>query len=119
MDLLPSVFAEQETLKHEKSEEEYIEAWGSDEEQQDLRSDAYVVYGRTIEELFEQYKKWGGQRDLPIHVWNTIIVEEVGEVAKALLNQDVKHTQKEIVQVIACLIQLYHTLKYTDLDEVW
>lgn len=119
MILLPSILAEQETLKQEKTEEEWIEAFAADVEQQALRTTAHTIYGKSIEELFRQYQKWGGQREITPHVWNTIMVEEIGEIAKALLDQDVVHAQKEIVQAVTCLVQLYHALKEADWGETW
>ena len=119
MILLPSILAEQETLKQEKTEEEWIEAFAADVEQQALRTTAHTIYGKSIEELFRQYQKWGGQREITPHVWNTIMVEEVGEIAKALLDKDAAHAQKEIIQAVTCLVQLYHALKEEDWGETW
>ena len=119
MILLPSILAEQETLKQEKTEEEWIEAFAADVEQQALRTTAHTIYGKSIEELFRQYQKWRGQREITPHVWNTTMVEEIGEIAKALLDQDVVHAQKEIVQAVTCLVQLYHALKEADWGEAW
>lgn len=49
-----------------------------------------------------QDNKWGSQRHLHNDVWNRILGEEVGEVAKALNEQEsIEALKKELVQVAA------------------
>ena len=68
-------------------------------------------------EMNKQVKKWGVQNHNP-HVFNTILVEEVGEVAKAILKtegegntmswQDV---QEELIQVAAVAMSMIESIE--------
>jgi NTP pyrophosphatase (non-canonical NTP hydrolase) len=71
------------------------------------------VVGRTHEEMSSlaralslvvgerarQDKKWGSQRHLTTEMWLKILVEEIGEVAKADLGGDMDEWRKEMTQV--------------------
>lgn len=48
---------------------------------------------------------WGEQNH-NLHFWNTILVEEVGEVAKAILGEPHTHTAAELIQVAAVATQI-------------
>jgi NTP pyrophosphatase (non-canonical NTP hydrolase) len=41
------------------------------------------ILQRIAEAIKEQDEKWGANRDLKPYHWNTILMEEVGEVARA------------------------------------
>ena len=55
-------------------------------------------------ERIRQDKKWGSQRELPDRTWLTILVEEVGEIAKATLEHDEANLKEEIIQVVAVCV---------------
>jgi NTP pyrophosphatase (non-canonical NTP hydrolase) len=55
-------------------------------------------------ERIRQDNKWGTPRDLPDRTWLTILVEEVGEIAKATLEHDETNLREEIIQVAAVCI---------------
>lgn len=56
----------------------------------------------VLEERKRQDKKWGElPRKLSDVFWLTVMVEEVGEIAQAILKQDWGNLEKEIIQVIA------------------
>jgi len=57
-------------------------------------------------ERTRQDTKWGEQNHDP-HKWVTILMEEVGEVARAVLDEKPKDYTKELVQVAAvCVVAL-------------
>ena len=52
-----------------------------------------------------QDEKWGSQRHLPNDTWNRILGEEVGEVCKALNdNEPVENLRAELIQVAAVAV---------------
>jgi NTP pyrophosphatase (non-canonical NTP hydrolase) len=53
-----------------------------------------------INERKSQDEKWGSQRDLDPLLWNAILGEEVGEVSKAILEND-EGLYDELIQVAA------------------
>lgn len=63
----------------------------------------------VLDERQRQDDKFGIQRSQHPFLWNTILVEEVGEVAEASLdvefsNHDITHYRKELVEVAAVAI---------------
>lgn len=54
----------------------------------------------VIQERKRQDEKWGANRNLDATVWMTILSEEVGESAEAILKR-LPSLQKEVVQVAA------------------
>ncbi len=48
--------------------------------------------------------KWGANRYLAKEVWLTILMEEVGEAAKAALEADTEGYAKELIQVAAVAV---------------
>jgi NTP pyrophosphatase (non-canonical NTP hydrolase) len=56
---------------------------------------------QVLDERDRQDRKWGSQRHLPEQQWLTILIEEVGECARAILEKDPAGLEKEIVQVSA------------------
>jgi NTP pyrophosphatase (non-canonical NTP hydrolase) len=66
------------------------------------------------DERIRQDAKWGEQNHYPAR-WVTILVEEVGEMAKAILNEDLAHTRKELVQVAAVAIAMLESLDRNEL----
>ena len=63
-------------------------------------------FSKTMHEVFielqRQDEKWGVNRILPDEIWLTIMTEEVGESAQAILKQlPTEDLRKEIIQIIA------------------
>lgn len=71
-----------------------------------------VVYVKVEEELTRQQEIWGEQNHSTLE-WLAIVLEEFGEAAKELVNdyfesqETLDAAQKEIIETIACLAQLY------------
>jgi len=59
------------------------------------------VAEEVIEERVRQYKKWGWQKHAN-QTWQTIALEEFGEIANAMLEGGKVH--KEIIQTAAVLV---------------
>jgi NTP pyrophosphatase (non-canonical NTP hydrolase) len=66
------------------------------------------IYDDIQEERRKQDKKWGVplERNIPPLMWIAILVEEVGEVAKALLQGKNKEVRAEAVQVAAVAVAI-------------
>lgn len=62
------------------------------------------VYTAINYERDRQDAKWGSQRDLPGHLWMTILTEEVGEAAKEVLERRHNHLRMELTQVAAVAV---------------
>lgn len=75
-----------------------------------LRSDDEIAEGLQAEQIFElvlaerrrQDERWGKQSHDPDR-WHTILSEEVGEAAKAVLENDLA-LARELIQVIAVCV---------------
>lgn len=97
--------------------------------QQEILDTAQEVFDKVSRELYRQYGKWGRQFH-DVNVWNTITLEEYGELAKAIneayffdgkfdpehsenVETEIEHqrlwheAKKELTETIACLIQTY------------
>lgn len=102
--------------------------------EQEILDTAQEVFDNVSKELYRQYGKWGRQFH-DVNVWNTIVLEEYGELAKAVndaIFYDVKEkerdsinggdedvhnalwydAQKELCETIACLVQMYVEIGY-------
>ena len=55
-------------------------------------------------ERSKQDKKWGYPRYLSDPFWYTILGEEVGEIARGILEHDVENLKDELVQVAAVCV---------------
>ena len=67
-------------------------------------------------ELARQDRKWGDQSAKPMLLWLAILTEEVGEVAKAILEGaegalDVEPLRRELVQVAAVAVAALEALE--------
>ena len=63
------------------------------------------VVGLLHTERARQDARWGSQRHLPNDTWNRILVEEVGEVSKALNDEEpVENLKAELIQVTAVAV---------------
>src|SRR2546428_12586649 len=56
-----------------------------------------------VVERQRQYRKWGRQKHSN-ETWQTIALEEFGEIAKAMLENKTKRPSEEIIQTAAVLI---------------
>ena len=61
------------------------------------------IYDDIEAERRRQDEEWGIQTHSPV-AWFTILVEEVGEVAKALLSESPSEWRRELVQVAAVVV---------------
>ena len=62
-----------------------------------------------VDELWRQDVKWGDQRDHDMTLWMTILTEEVGELAEAILIEPLwcgKEIRLEAIQVIAVCVRI-------------
>lgn len=75
------------------------------------------ILGRDASIAIDIYKererqdfKWGDQSENPSILWTTVLTEEVGEVAKAVLDFEYQHggteedLRKELIQVAAVAV---------------
>ncbi len=69
------------------------------------------IIADVIGEMERQDAKWGDQSYLPFHTWNSILAEELGEVACATLANDYPGQIEELIQVAAVAIQYARAVK--------
>lgn len=67
-------------------------------------------YRKVAAEAHKQYKKWGIQNHTPV-MWLTILIEEVGELAKAIVdcefhNRGKSDITKEAIQVTTIALKI-------------
>ncbi|KKL59048.1 hypothetical protein LCGC14_2219180, partial [marine sediment metagenome] len=62
------------------------------------------IWSRILLERARQDTKFGAQHKLSPKDWLTILVEEVGEVAEAILEHDIDNYSVELVQVAAVCV---------------
>ncbi len=62
-------------------------------------------YLLALKECDRQNKKWGANRGLDNHLWNTILTEETGEVAKEVLERADEKMTEELIQSMAVIMQ--------------
>ena len=65
--------------------------------------DAYDICHEVQLERERQYKKWG-QQDHDEDRWMVILMEEVGETARAIFEDDPANYREELVQVAAVAV---------------
>ena len=75
-----------------------------------------IVY-EILQERKKQDMKWGDQSHHPNLYWLGILVEEVGEVAKALIEDD-DNWRYELVQVAAVALSWLETLERSAQQEL-
>ena len=61
------------------------------------------IFDKVKDERDYQDKKWGENRNLEDTYWLSIMVEEVGEAAKAIL-QVTPNLEEELIQVMAVAV---------------
>lgn len=81
-----------------------------DSMQQELAELAETVYTGVITEFRRQFNKWGPQFHT-VDSWNSITVEEYGEMVSAMNKEDWDEAMKEGIEMIACAIQLLYEVK--------
>lgn len=74
------------------------------------------IIADVIGEMDRQDGKWGDQSRQPILLWNAILGEEAGEVAKAALENDSVELEKELIQVAAVAIQFVRAVQIKRLE---
>jgi len=65
-------------------------------------------------ELKNQENKWGIQNHDP-YKWMSILMEEVGEASKAILEQNLENYKEELIQVAAVAISAIDSLERNEL----
>ena len=79
------------------------------------RQKLYVIQQRLLSgivaERQAQDKKWGDQRGLPRERWATILTEEVGEIARAILENDTPGLKTELIQLAAVSVAFAEALE--------
>lgn len=68
-----------------------------------VADDRKAIFDLVIDERNRQTAKWGRQKHSN-STWNLILNEEVGEVAKAILEVEDEGVFKELIQVIAVAV---------------
>ena len=63
------------------------------------------------EERRKQDEKWGGKNFLNDYSAMTILTEEIGEVAHAILEKDFKNMEEELVQVAAVCVKWLESIR--------
>jgi NTP pyrophosphatase (non-canonical NTP hydrolase) len=74
------------------------------------------IVADILAERERQDCKWGVCHH-PTQVWLTILAEEVGEVAKAILLEDTKNYREELIQVAAVALAAIESLDAQHADE--
>jgi NTP pyrophosphatase (non-canonical NTP hydrolase) len=75
----------------------------------DLKTDRSILELITAERR-TQDEKWGVQDHLPVK-WMSILMEEVGEAAKAVLDNRPVEYQRELIQVAAVAMAAIESLR--------
>ncbi len=74
---------------------------------ENLKNSNDFIIEKVLAERKRQDLKFGFDRDLNPHVWNTILGEEVGEVSRAILEEDNQNYEEELIQTMAvCMAML-------------
>lgn len=75
------------------------------------------IIADVIAEMNRQDAKWGDQSHHPILLWNAILGEETGEVAKAALENNLNELELELIQVAAVAIQFARAVQMKKVEE--
>lgn len=65
-------------------------------------------------EIARQDGKWGENRSNHSFLWNIVLAEEVGEVAKGILDKDMPNVREELIQVAAICAQMISAIDRDD-----
>lgn len=74
-------------------------------------TDTHPEFRQIRAEILRQDEKWGDQSGHPLPLWYTILGEEVGEVAQAILQQKPDECLKELIQVAAVAVQMHAAIQ--------
>jgi NTP pyrophosphatase (non-canonical NTP hydrolase) len=74
------------------------------------------IYAWIDEERDSQDLKWGPNRRQNPHTWLSILVEEVGEVAKAILQNNTSGLCEELIQCCAVIIAWLESIQEENND---
>ena len=77
---------------------------------QEYRETLEDILQKIIEERKRQDDKWGEQNH-EAYKWLAILGEEVGEVNKAVLENDQKNIREELIQIAATAVAMYESLE--------
>ena len=66
--------------------------------------DELGVFETIAAERREQDERWGAERHLDLRLWTTVLAEEFGEVARAVLENNPEELRRELVQVAAVCV---------------
>jgi len=75
--------------------------------------DRWKILDKVSVERDRQDEKWGVQGHAPMK-WMTILMEEVGETSKAILEDKVLDYEKELIQVAAVAVAALEDLNRQD-----
>jgi NTP pyrophosphatase (non-canonical NTP hydrolase) len=70
-----------------------------------------LVYKLIDEERARQTAKWGDQEENKKGTWLAILMEEVGELATAILNHDQENYKEELIQIAAVSVAILEKLE--------
>lgn len=75
---------------------------------EEKESTRHRIIQEIVEERYIQDKKWGEQDHHPLF-WLTILMEEVGEASRAVLDLKLLEYREEMVQVAAVALSMLET----------
>lgn len=70
------------------------------------------IFNEIEKERKRQDAKWGPiPRNLTMYEWLTILMEEVGEAAEAILNNDIDNLYGELIQIAAVAVAILEEIE--------
>lgn len=81
----------------------------------EVHADLYSPFNDAYGEIIKQDRTWGINRVQSSLLWQAVLSEEVGEVAKEVLEKDNEKLREELVQVAAVAL---NWIKALDREEV-
>lgn len=87
-----------------------------------LRGRMYPIVNKVLTERLRQDRKWGEQNH-ELHVWTDILGEEIGEISKALLEEQFgdgtnEHIAVELVQSAAVIFAMLEFMERHDMVKI-
>lgn len=70
-----------------------------------------VILRAIGDERVNQISKFGDQKNHSLDRWNTILTEELGEVARSINEQDDENLKLELIQVAAVCVAWLESLR--------
>ncbi len=71
-----------------------------------------IIFGEIKVELLRQDSLHGVNRDQTPETWLTILIEEVGEAAKSILEGDSVNYEKELIQIASVAVATLKALRF-------